>query len=417
MKVLVLGSGAKDHAIAWMFSKSRRISGLYIAPGNAGTQEIGINLPDINPADNSAVLDFCKSHAIDHVFVGTEAPLAAGVTDTLREAGFNVFGAPEKSVLLESDKAFSREFMAKYEIPRSINSIFTDYDTFRSFMKRNFGKRFVIKPNGLAPSRIMVDSAEKEKLLTFGKRLLEQDSVIVEEHLKGLPLTLTVLIDGDGYLLLPNCSEYTKSEADDKGDPTGGMGSVCPVPFLNRASSQSICKNIVEPTLEGMKKEGLSYKGVLIFSLIMAEGGAKVVDYHVRFNDPATQALLPLISSDFIDIVSAVSEQRIASFPLELSPQSAVGVVIASEGYPYNPQKDRQVKHVPYIINGNHLLFHGAVKAEGNTLMTTRGRCFTAVGLGTNIIEANKRAYSIVSEIDFEGSWYRNDIGSKFFQD
>jgi len=417
LKVLVLGSGAKDHAIAWMFSKSRRITGLYIAPGNAGTETIGINLPDIDPADTQAVLQFCRNNDIHLVFVGTEAPLAAGVTDALREAGFAVFGAPKKSVKLESDKSYARHFMNSYHIPTSQYAIIQSYSELDRYLRKHEGMRFVIKPNGLAPSRIMVDSDSYEKLSAFGRQQLEHGPIILEEHLKGYPLTLTVLTDGKGYLMLPNCSEYTKAEENDRGAPTGGMGSICPVPFLNRASSRHILETIVEPTLEGMRKENLSYQGVLIFSMIMNDDGAKVVDYHVRFNDPATQSLLPLISSDFIDITEAVHEERIADFMLEISPQSAVAVVVASKGYPGKPEMERTVRHIPCLINSSHLLFHGAAKNTGKKLVTNGGRCFTAVGLGTNIIEANERAYAVVSEIDFDGLWYRSDIGSKFFQE
>ncbi len=417
MKILIIGSGAKDHALAWMFSKSRRISGLYIAPGNAGTAKIGMNLPHIDPSNSQAILEACRTYSIDHVFAGTETPLAAGVADTMRQAGYPVFGSPRSSMRLESDRRFARSFMERWGVPHSSYQIFDDAEELRSFLRANEGTRFVIKRNALAPSREMIDCSSSECLMNFALPLLESGSIILEEHLKGLPLTITALIDEKGYLLLPNCSEYTKSEENDRGAPTGGMGAICPVPILNKHAHQQIISEIVEPTLEGMRQEHLSYRGVLLFSVIVGDDRATVVDYHVRFNDPATQAILPLITSDFLDILEAVHRQEIQSFPLEVSESSSVAVVLASRGYPSVPETGKVVDAVPYIGGSSQLLFYGAVDKEGDHLVTTGGRCFTLVGMGNNIQEANENVYELVPEINYEGKWFRNDIGNKFFEE
>ncbi len=421
MKVLVLGSGAKDHAITWKFSKSKRLSGLFIAPGNAGTNKLGINLPEIDPSDPQSVLQACHEHKIDIVFAGTESPIASGVVDALIEEGIKTFGATKNAVRLEGDRSFARDFSTRYNIPMPEHAIVSSTTELIEYIEAHPGLRFVIKKNGLAPSRIMLDSADPEALLIFGEELLKEDEILIEEHLKGMPLTLSVLTDGENYLMLPISSEYTKAEEQDQGAATGGMGSICPVPVLGRENNRRIIENIVKPALLGMKEEELSYKGILIFSLILTNEGPKLVDYHVRFNDPATQAMLPLINSDFIDMSEALLAGTIADFNLKVSNQSAVAIVIASEGYPSHPVTEKAITLSPLVscnmVIDNSISFYGAVEQYRDKLLTKGGRCFTVVGLGTNIIEANSSAYAALQDISFEGAWSRSDIGNKFFNE
>ncbi|MGM0431500.1 MAG: phosphoribosylamine--glycine ligase [Spirochaetota bacterium] len=421
MKVLVLGSGAKDHALSWLFSKSRRLTGLFIAPGNAGTEHLGVNLPDVDPADPQAVLQACRAHNIDFVFCGTEAPLAAGVVDTLLAEGIKTFGAPLASLKLEGERSFAREFTTRHGIPIPSHYIARSADELEAFIEANIDKRFVLKRNGLAPSRVMIDSSDKGHLMDFGRRLLEKGEVLIEEHLKGMPLTVTILTDGMQYLMLPLCSDYTKAEEHGKGAATGGMGSVCPVPVLDRKTKQAITEHIVEPTLKGLVDEQLSYKGVLIFSLILTDSGPKLVDYHVRFNDPATQAMAPLITSDFLDLLEAIENRTLNETELKISNNSSVAVVVASRGYPENPVSGKRVSLPAYagsnMIFDKTITFFGAVERTGAYLQTSGGRCFTVVGIGTNILEANTAAYSVIPEVAFEGAWYRSDIGNKFFNE
>lgn len=422
MKVLVLGSGAKDHAIAWMFSKSRRITGLYIAPGNAGTELLGTNLPDVDLADPEAVLEACRRYHIDYVFAGTEAPLAAGVPDYLRAAGIATFGASGKAMLLEGDRVFARAFTERNSIPTSSYHIFRDLADMADFLRANPNVRYVIKRSELAPSRIMIDSSDPNRLLSFGARHIPKGPIIIEEHLKGMAITLTILTDEKGYLLLPVCSDYFKAGDDDKGASTGGMGSICPVPILTSESYKEIIEKIVEPTFRGMQSERLSYKGVLIFSLILTANGPRLVDYHVRFNDPAAQAIFPLIRSDLLDITQAIQRQTISDFDLEVSNESSVAVVVASKGYPEAPETGKVLCKLPYftkntIVHDKTILFYGAVERSGEDILTSGGRCFTMVGLGTNILEANNEAYNHITGIRFEGAWYRRDIGNRFFEE
>ena len=422
MKVLVLGSGAKDHAIAWMFWKSRRITGLYIAPGNAGTELLGTNLPDVDLTDPEAVLAACRTYHIDYVFAGTEAPLAAGVPDYLRAAGIATFGASSRAMLLEGDRVFARAFTERNAIPTSSYHIFNNLSDMSDFLRANPNVRYVIKRSELAPSRIMIDSADPDRLLSFGAKHIPKGPIIMEEHLKGMAITLTILTDEKGYLLLPVCSDYFKAEDDDKGAPTGGMGSICPVPILTDESYKDIIDTIVEPTFRGMQSEQLSYKGVLIFSLILTVNGPRLVDFHVRFNDPATQAIFPLIKSDLLDITQAIQNQTLSDFKLDVTDESSVAVVVASKGYPEAPETGKTLCKLPYfakntIVHDQTILFYGAVERSDDDILTSGGRCFTIVGLGTNILEANTEAYNHITGIRFEGAWYRHDIGNKFFEE
>ncbi len=420
MRVLVLGSGAKDHAVTWWFSQSRLIDGLFVAPGNVGTEQIAMNLPTVNPSSSEEVYQACLDNSINFVFVGTEAPLFTGVIDYLNERGIATFGAPGRALKLEGDRCFARAFTDRHNIPTPAHHLFSDEESLANFLKRHPGERFVLKRNALAPSRVMVDSSDFDVLMDFARNMMQQDSILVEEHLTGLPVTITVLVDNNGYLMLPICSDYMKAEEGEGGLPTGGMGSISPVPLTAQYRSQ-IIDYIIKPTLYGMKVERMAYKGVLTFSLILANDGPMLVDYHVRFNDPAAQAIIPLIKSDIVEILEAMNNDTLSEFKLDVSNWSAVAVVIASKGYPEKPQIGKEVKPIQSALKDNvfltmPLLFFGAVAQNGDRIITSGGRCLTVVGMGENIIEANQHAYEAVEQIHFDGAWYRKDIGNRFFE-
>jgi phosphoribosylamine--glycine ligase len=417
MRVLVLGSGAKDHAIAWWFSQSRLINGLFVAPGNVGTKSIAINLA-IDPSDPAQVYEACKEHDIDYVFVGTEAPLFTGVIDYLNERGIDTFGAPNRALKLEGDRNFSRMFTDRHNIPTPSHVLFDDEQKLSEYLKRHEGERFVVKSNAIAPSRVMVDSCDYDTLMNFAKGLLATGPIILEEHLNGLPITVTLFLDNKGYLALPTSSDYMKVE--EGGLPTGGMGSICPVP-LQQEVRQALIETIVEPTLFGLKAERMAYKGVLTISVIITKQGPILVDYHVRFNDPAAQAFVPLIKTDIVDILDAMKHDTLSSLNLEVSTKSAVALVVASQGYPQKPIIGKTLQTMPasLILNafeGAPRYFFGGVQEYDGKLITTGGRCVTVVGVGYNIMNANKNAYKGVKHIHFEGAWHRPDIGDRFFE-
>ena len=419
MRVLVLGAGAKDHAIAWWFSRSNYLSDLFCAPGNIATKEFATNLPDVDPASPEQVLKACTRYKIDFVFAGTEAPLFTGVIDHLASHGIGTFGCPRKSLKLEGDRNFARAFTDRHNIPTPRRNLFENREALKRFLSRHEGEHFVLKSNTIAPSRIMLDSMDTNALLKFADVLFQKGPVLLEEHRKGTHITATVLLDNNGYFPLPLTSDYMYT-AEEDGIPTGGMGSICPI-YMREAIWESITEQIIKPTIYGLKVEQLSYKGVLTISIVVDENSNPiVVDYHIRFNDPATQAMVPLIKNDIIELLYAMKEDRLSEEELRLTEESSVAVVLASENYPMAPQVGRKVEDVNPLLLYNTfsslpLVFTGAVKGDNlSDLYTAGGRNFTFVGRGENIKTANENAYRLINKIHFDGSWYREDIGNRF---
>ncbi len=419
MRVLILGSGAKDHAIAWWFNQSNFLGDLFIAPGNVATGRFATNLSSIDPADPVEVYEACLENAIDFVFIGTEAPLFTGVIDYLNERGIATFGAPKKALKLEADRNFARAFTDRHNIPTPRRNLFENRQSLERFLSRHKEEHFVLKSNTLAPSRIMLDSCDSEALLLFADRLFERGPVLLEEHIKGIHLTATILVDNNGYFALPITSDYMYT-SEEGGIPTGGMGSVCPI-TMSSEIVEATREMVIEPTIYAMKVEGLSYKGVLTISIIVNEDNIPVVvDYHVRFNDPATQAMVPLIRNDIVELLLAMKDDRLGSQQLQLRDGSTVAVVVASENYPMNPVTGRKVDPIDPILLYNSLstmpcIFTGAVKGDSHDdLVTAGGRCFTIVGRGDTINSANEQAYRYVSAFRFQGAWHREDIGNRF---
>ena len=422
MKVLVLGSGAKDHAIAWWFSKSKLIEGLYVAPGNPGTSDFAVNLPDVDPSDKKQVLAACKKNGIDFVFIGTEGPLQTGVIDHLNKNGIETFGAPGYALKLDADKAFSKGFAAKHNIPIPNYRVFNNEKDLSGYLKDNQGKTFTIKPNDLSPSRVMISSSDYDELLSYARNLLEKGNVVVEDFIDGRHVTISILMDNEGYFILPVCYEYVKRERPDKGKgvPTGGMGAICPL-ALEQSDLDMLYKQIVHPTFKALKAEKLYYTGVLTFSTLLTNDGPYLVDYHVRLNDPATQAMVPIIKNDLCELMLAMKNNTLKYIQPETTGDSAVAVVIASEGYPGNPEVGKELREIPQqyasnAINNGTYIFFGAVEQRKDGIYTTGGRAATVVGVDRNIILANSRVYKSIDLVSFDGSWFRSDIGVKFFE-
>lgn len=417
MKALVLGSGAREHALAWKFSKSKRISGLFIAPGNSGTAELGENLPDLDPLDTDSVIKSCRDRKIDFVFVGSEEPLAAGIVDRLGEEGIRAFGPGREAAQLESSKAFAKQFMNRHGIPTAPSREFDSETEFSSYMGSH-DRRVVVKKSGLAAGKGVMDSEDREELIRFGKQALAHDRIVVEDYLVGYELSVFALTDGQNWVILPVCSDFKKAQDDDIGKNTGGMGAVCPVPTVDSNLLGQIERTIVTPTFRGLAEDGLSYKGVLYFGLMNTAEGPLLLEYNVRFGDPEAQVLVPLIESDLANLLDAVMEQKLPDFPLRLSGKSALGVVVASDGYPDRYKKGHPVSPIPSFPEDEVLVFHASTKTDkAGRLVTGGGRCFTIVGLGSNLLNANVRAYEAAKTIQFDGSWYRHDIGKRFFID
>ena len=419
MRILVLGSGAKDHALAWWLSRSAYISELYMAPGNPGTADIAINLPDTDNSDCEAVYRAVKEYSIDAVFIGTEAPLLAGVREYLAERGVLCFGATKEAQRLEDDKAYARAFTERNGIPTPESYLFSDLESLKKHMdKYEEGKRYTIKSNSMTPSRVVLSSAEKNAILAYARILFSRGPVLLEDYVPGIHVTATLFLDKNGYLLLPLASEYT-NVSHSEGTPTGGMGAIAPIP-LKPEHKKIIEDKIIIPTLNGMKKENILYKGVLTLSIILNTDGPVLVDYHVRLNDPATQAMVPIIKTDMLEILRAMEKDNVGSIDLQTTNECTVAVVLAAPGYPMQPETGREIKGIDYSylmnINTKPLVFVGAVKKTSDgRYFAAGGRNITIVGRGDSLQDANEKAYALIQRRKLDALWYRDDIGNKFF--
>ncbi|TVR02034.1 MAG: phosphoribosylamine--glycine ligase [Spirochaetaceae bacterium] len=412
MRVLILGNGAREHAITWKFSQSRRIAGLFVAPGNAGTNSIATNLPHVNPCDPQEVLDACQGFRINHVFIGGEDPLAAGVSDALIEAGIPCIGPRRKTAQLETSKAFSKAFMERNGIPTAQANAFTYFPAFERVVRER-DHRLVLKKSGLAAGKGVLESDDTDEMLAYGKSVLETDTLVVEDHLVGYEVSVFAITDGITHQLLPCCTDYKKAGDGGTGPNTGGMGSICPVPWLENTAWEQIQNEIVEPTFTALRAEGLSFVGVLYFGIMVTANGPFVLEYNVRFGDPEAQVLLPLIRADFGDLCEAMTKQRLSEFSIEVSPKSSVGVVVAAKGYPGVYDTGIPVTGLP--TDDSALVFHAATTERDGVTLTGSGRCFTVVGRGKELLDAMNTAYAAVGSVRFDGAWFRSDIGGRIF--
>lgn len=418
MRVLLLGSGAKDHAVAWWFSKSCYISELFVAPGNLATGRFAINLSDVNTSDPVSVYEACRKHSIDFVFIGTEAPLFTGVVRYLNEHGIKTFGAPEGSIKLEGDRAFSRAFASRHNIQVPRSSLFADIEGLEKYLLRHKGEYFIIKSNSISPSRIMLSSNDTNALLDYARILFKKGPVLLEGFISGTPASCSLLLDRNGYALLPVTSDYTRKSSYDT-TPTGGMGAICPVPIIEEIKDR-IIEKIINPTLYGLQVENLAYKGILTLSLMITpEREPYLVDYHVRFNDPSAQAMIPIIKTDIIEILKAMENDSVGSLNIETTDESTVAVVLASPGYPMYPVTGMEVEGLTNAflepIDEGPIVFCGAIQNIDGVPTTTGGRNITVVGKAQNLAEANRQAYETIKRKAFPNLWYRDDIGNAYF--
>jgi phosphoribosylamine---glycine ligase len=420
MNVLVLGSGGREHALAWKLSTSSRIRNVFVGPGNAGTGEVAVTLPAVNPMDVPSVVGACRDHAVDCVFVGPEAPLAAGIVDSLSAEGIAAIGPGRSAARLESSKAFSKAFLLRNALPTAGAKEFSEPGAFVSHLQGHEGKRLVIKKSGLAAGKGVLESSNIEEMIGFGSAILREDTLLVEEFLTGWEVSIFGVSDGRDHIVLPPCTDFKKALDGDRGPNTGGMGSICPVPWVDPALMKRILAEVVDPTYAALKRESLDYTGVLYFGLMITPEGPKVLEFNVRFGDPETQVLMPVLGFDFGALLAALVDGELAAFSSTLADasapvRSALGVVIASRGYPERAEKGAVVQPFKLPAGGDSMIFHASTSTgpDGST-RTGGGRCFTAVGTGADLRAASGNAYKAAEMIHFDGGWYRGDIGQRF---
>ena len=413
MNALVIGSGARESALVWGLSRSSTVSRLYAGPGNAGTAEVAENIASLDPLDPDAVLGACRTHRIDLAVIGPEAPLAAGVVDRLDAAGVAALGATRRAARLESSKAFAKEFMARHRVPTARSQHVHEIGTAERLL-RSSKRRLVVKRDGLADGKGVLDSDDMDALVTFARDGLRSGSILLEEHLSGPELSAFVLLSGHDRgdcFLLPYCADYKKQHEGEVGLNTGGMGSITPVPWITDELDRRIRARIIEPTVNGMAEEGLSYRGVLYVGLMVTEDGPRVIEYNVRFGDPEAQVLIPSLNTDLASLLDAVAAGRLPDVPPQ--DRAAACVVVASGGYPERYETGFPVD-LPVADPDRGLIFHASTRTRDGRVVTGGGRCFSAVGLGSDLGAAAAHAYELAERIRFHGGWYRHDIAAAY---
>ncbi len=417
MKTLILGNGAREHALAWANANSKRNSGLFCLPGNAGTMDIALNIPG-SVTNIPFIVSMAKRSEAKIVVVGPETPLAMGVVDALSDNGIRAFGPGQRSAQLESSKTFGRELAQRAGVPTALSQYCRSVQDVMDFVQRNAGKTVVAKKSGLAAGKGVLESDKPDEIKQFAKHVIEeeQDTIVMESYLVGYELSIFAILDGQDYILLPACADHKKAFEGNKGPNTGGMGAVCPIPSADSKLFGVIEDTIIQPTISQMKKEQLMYCGVLFFGIMVTGEGPKLLEYNVRFGDPETQSLLPLLNCDIADLFEAAVTHSIKGFHCEFADKTAVGITIAAPGYPGAYERDIPVDTLPKTSK-KMLLFHaGTTIDRSGKLYTGGGRCFTAVGLGHDYFEAHADALDLASKVKFNGAWYRHDIGKFFFE-
>jgi len=423
MNILLIGSGGREHAFAVKITDSPRCSKLYVAPGNAGTSAIAENV-SLAVTDFEGIKEFILSHHIDMVVVGPEEPLVKGISDFLSTEpatkNIIVVGPSQQGAALEGSKDFSKQFMARNGIPTAAYQSFTKdtVDEGLGFIRRQ-QLPIVLKADGLAAGKGVLilesyEEAEKglKEMLLESKFGAASSKVVVEQYLSGIELSVFVATDGVGYRILPEAKDYKRIGEQDTGLNTGGMGAVSPVPFADQAFMQKVEEKVVKPTVEGLRKEGIDYKGFLFIGLMNVGGDPWVIEYNVRMGDPETQAVLPRIKSDFVDLLHSIGSKTVSSYTLEIDPGATATVVMVAGGYPGDYNKGSIIKGLDSPAHQSTFTFHAGTQADqaGDTL-TNGGRVLGVTGKGANIKEAIAQAYNRVNQISWDGHYYRKDIG------
>jgi phosphoribosylamine--glycine ligase len=419
MIVLLIGSGGREHALAWKMTQSKHLGKLYIAPGNAGTANAGTNVP-IKATDFEALGKFCLENKVEMVVVGPEEPLVKGITNYFENrpelSHIVVIGPSQQGAMLEGSKEFAKEFMMRHHIPTARYKSFTRNTVSDAveFLK-TLTPPYVLKADGLAAGKgvaILTDLSEAEnelKEMFSGKFSDAGNKVVIEEFLSGIEVSVFALTDGESYIILPEAKDYKRVGEGDTGLNTGGMGSVSPVPFADDVFMKKVEERIVKPTINGLKKEKIPFCGFVFFGLIMVNNEPLVIEYNVRMGDPETEVVMPRIESDLIEMFKAVAEKKLDTYQLKVDSRTAAAVMLVSGGYPGAYVNGKEINNLENISES--LIFHAGTKQEGDKIVTNGGRVIAVTSFGANIPEAIGRSNNYANIINFEGKHFRHDIG------
>ncbi len=421
MKVLIIGGGGREHALAWKATQSPLVDAVYVAPGNAGTAtESGIENVAIGAEDLDGLLEFARTRAIELTIVGPEAPLVAGIVDRFSAAGLVIFGPDAGAAQLEGSKTFTKDFLARHAIPTAGYQSFTEIDPAKAYA-RDLGFPVVVKADGLAAGKGVIIAADADEAdaaiddMLAGNRFGEAGHrVVVEAFLPGEEASFICIVDGETILPMATSQDHKARDDGDRGPNTGGMGAYSPAPLVTPALEAQVLRDIIEPTVRGMAAEGHRYRGFLYAGLMIGEDGvARVLEYNCRFGDPETQPILMRLKSDLVELCLAACKGELAGKTADWDSRASLGVVLAADGYPDSYAKGEVIASLPAESDDGKVFHAGtAVDADGR-LVTSGGRVLCAVGLGEDIASAQKKAYELVAEIDWKTAFFRRDIGFK----
>lgn len=420
MRVLLLGSGGREHALAWKMAQSSMLEELFIAPGNAGTRQHGKNVP-LNPTDFPAVKDFVLENAINMVVVGPEEPLVKGIHDYFladdQLKNIPVIGPAKQAAQLEGSKDFAKQFMFRHNIPTAKYATFTK-DTLEEGYKflESMKPPYVLKADGLAAGKgvlILEDlneaKAELKNMLADAKFGEASSRVVIEQFLKGIELSVFVLTDGDSYKLLPEAKDYKRIGEGDTGLNTGGMGAVSPVPFADATFMDKVQNQVIIPTVKGLKQDGIPYKGFIFFGLINVKGEPYVIEYNCRMGDPETEVVIPRLKSDLLDLFEGVATNTLSERDIQFMDKCATTIMMVSGGYPEDYQKGKQIYGLNTVTES--IVFHAGTSSDGPAVLSAGGRVLAITSYGKHLDGALAKSYDSAAKIEFEGAYYRKDIG------
>jgi phosphoribosylamine--glycine ligase len=421
MKILIVGSGGREHALAWKVKQSPKVSRVFVAPGNAGTaleshlENIAIAADDID-----GLLNFAKQQAIDLTIIGPEVPLVKGIVDSFTKAGLKCFGPTAKAAQLEGSKSYCKDFMSRYQIPTAAYQSFTDTAAAVAYIKQH-GAPIVVKADGLAAGKGVIVAQTELEAIAAVEDMLSGNSfgqaghrVVVEEFLIGEEASFIVMADGQHALAMATSQDHKARDNGDCGPNTGGMGAYSPAPVVTPEIHQRVMDEVINPTLKGMVADGNPYTGFLYAGLMIAPNGAiKVLEYNCRFGDPETQPIMMRLQSDLVELCLAALEQRLDQVTSEWDERAALGVVMAAGGYPDDYRKSDVISGLPTVDSSESKVFHAGTQLQGESIVTAGGRVLCACALGGDIKTAQEKAYQLVNQITWEQVYFRTDIGFK----
>ena len=424
MTILLLGSGGREHALAWKMLQSPLCTQLFVAPGNAGTEAIATNV-NLNPTDFESIRRFVIAEQVTMVVVGPEDPLVAGIYDFFKNdlalQDIPVIGPSQLGAQLEGSKEFAKEFLVKHQIPTAAYDSFTKATVEKGckFLE-TLHPPYVLKADGLAAGKgVLIISDLKEAQQELRNMLVNEKfgaasaKVVIEEFLDGIELSCFVLTDGKSYKILPTAKDYKRIGEGDTGLNTGGMGAVSPVPFADSALMEKIETRIVKPTIAGLQKDGIEYKGFVFIGLINVKGEPMVIEYNVRMGDPETEVVIPRLKSDLVELFVALANQKLDEITLEIDPRSATTIMLVSGGYPEDYEKGKVISGIENVEDS--IVFHAGTKTQDGQIVSNGGRVLAVTSFGNDFNEAIKKSYQNINKLHFDTMYYRKDIGFDLF--